>query len=140
MKWILGIALLALTGCVSQNEIALSQNVYKLDVNARGLIAMNEAQRTMQKRAAELTLSKGYTHYVIADARTAEGARYLGNTPMYGTTAVYVYGNTAYGTTNIYGGQPIVQPHSNTSLIVVMFHEANAPSNALDARLGGTGQ
>lgn len=128
-------AILGLSACVSQSEMALANNVYKLDVDARGLIAMSSAKNSLQKRAAELTISKGYTHYLIADANTAEGATYLGTTPTYGQTSVNVYGNTAYGSTTVYGGQPIIQPRSSTSLIVVMFREPEIPPNAIDARL-----
>ncbi|HEY8343320.1 MAG TPA: hypothetical protein VIK75_10080 [Calditerricola sp.] len=129
MRWAIGFALLLLAGCVSQSELALSQNVYRLDLNARGSIGISEAQSSAQRRAAELTLSKGYTHYIIADAKTYEGSSYVGNTPVYGTMNSY-----GYGSVNLYGGQPIVQRRSNTSLIIVMFHEAEAPPNALDAR------
>lgn len=127
-------ASLLIAGCVSQNELALSKNVYKLDVDSRGLIARHEAKTSIQRRAAELTLSRGFTHYIIADASTSEGARYLGRTPVYGNTTINMMGNTGFATTNVYGGQPIIQPRSSTSLIVVMFNEREAPAHALDAR------
>ena len=131
---IASVALFGLTGCVQQSEIALASNVYKLDVDARGLIAMDAAKQSLQMRAAELTLSKGYTHYIIADARSAQGVNYLGRTPVYGHTTVNVFGNTTYGQTSLYGGQPILQPYSSTSLVVVMFTAPNIPPNAIDAR------
>src|SRR5690606_19103866 len=55
-------------------------------------------------------------------------------TPVYGHTTVNVFGNTAYGQTSLYGGQPILQPYSSTSLVVVMFTAPNIPPNAIDAR------
>lgn len=129
----LAVAVIA-SACVSQHELALSKNVYRLDVDARGLIAMAAAEDSLSRRAAELTLSKGFTHYVIADASSERGRNFLGMTPSTSNTTVNVYGNTAYATTRTFGGGPIVQPTSRNSLIVVMFTAANAPANAIDAR------
>lgn len=126
-------AAFCLSACVSQNEMALANNVYKLDIDARGLIAMSEAKQSAQRRAAELTLAKGYTHYIITDAQSYESARVVGRTPIYANTNVNFVGNTAFGRTNVYGGQPIVQPRSSTSLVVVMFKAPHIPGNALDA-------
>lgn len=134
MKQLILLFVLFLTSCISQNEMALSSNVYKMDIDARGLISMSIAKESAELRAATLTVSKGYTHYLIADARTAEGSEYLGRTPVYGNTNVNVYGNTAYATTSVYGGQPIVQPKSHTSIIVVMYRSPNIPPNAIDAK------
>lgn len=128
----LAVAVVA-AACVSQNELALSRNVYRLDVDARGLIAMSAAEESLSRRAAELTLSKGFTHYIIADASSQRGRNFLGMTPTVSNTTVNVYGNTAYGTTRSYGGGPIIQPTSHNSLIVVMFSKADAPADAIDA-------
>ena len=124
---------LALTGCVSQSETALSNNIYKVDVDARGLIGIHEAKKQEQGRAAKLTLAKGYSHYLILGHQSQRGSEYAGTTPVYGQTNINMIGNTAYANTTIYGGQPINVPTSQTSMIVAMFHEADKPANAIDA-------
>lgn len=131
----LAFALIALTGCVniSESEMALSQNVYQIDLNARGRFGVDAAPKRAQQRAAELTISKGYTHYIVQRSGTQGGSVYAGNMPTYSNTNVNVIGNSAYATTNTLGGAPIIMPTSQTSIVVVMFKAPNIPSNALDA-------
>lgn len=126
-------AAVGLSACVSQNEMALSKNVYKIDVEAQGLISMAIARGQTQQRIAESTLAKGYTHYIIQQAGSQNGSIYAGNTPVYGNTTVNVYGNTAYANTTYTGGQPINIPTSQTSVIVAMYKAPNIPSGALNA-------
>lgn len=126
-------AAVGLSACVSQNEMALSKNVYKIDVDARGLIPIAIARGQTQQRIAESTLAKGYTHYIIQQAGSQSGSIYAGNTPVYGNTTVNVYGNTAYANTTYTGGQPINIPTSQTSVIVAMFKAPNVPAGALSA-------
>lgn len=132
---VVGILSLAglLAGCVSQSEMALSKNVYKIDVDARGLIAMGVARGQIQQRVAESTISKGYTHYIIQQAGSQNGSIYAGRTPVYANTSVNVIGNTAYANTTYTGGQPMVMPTSQTSVIVAMFKAPNIPADAIDA-------
>lgn len=134
MRLLLSLVLaLAVSGCVTQNELALSRNVYKLDIDARGSFAMEDAAQSTQRRAAELTLSKGYTHYIIADANSERGSEVVGMTPWMSRTTSDVRGSTTYRNTYHYGG-PIVEERSRTTLIVVMFTPMDAPPDALDAR------
>lgn len=126
-------ACITVSACVSQSEMALSKNVYKIDVGAQGLISMAIAQNQMQQRVAESTLAKGYTHYIIQSAGTQNSSIYAGNTPVYGNTTVNVIGNTAYANTTYSGGQPIIVPTSQTSVIVAMFKAPNVPATAIDA-------
>ena len=132
---LLVIATLALSGCVniSESEMALSQNTYRIDLNARGRFGVNAAPKRAQLRAAELTLAKGYTHYLIQGSGTQGGSVYAGNMPTYSNTNVNIVGNGAFATTNTFGGAPIIMPTSQTSIVVVMFKAPNVPANALDA-------
>lgn len=126
-------ASMCLSGCVSQSEMALSNNVYKIDVDAQGLISMAMAKGQIQQRVAELTLAKGFTHYIIQAAGTQNSTIYAGHTPVYGNTTVNVFGNTAYANTTYTGGQPINIPTSQTSVIVTMFKAPDVPASAIDA-------
>lgn len=127
-------ALLALAGCVSQSEVALSSNVVRLDVDARGLIGVNAAKEGMEKRISMTVRSRGYTHYKILDYGSQRGSEYAGSMPVYANTSVNVYGNTAYGSTTYSGGQAINVPVSQTSIIVAMFKAPNIPADAIEAK------
>lgn len=126
---------LALAGCVniSESEMALSQNVYRIDLNARGRFGVDAAPKRAQVRAAELTIAKGYTHYIIQNSASQGGTVYAGSTPVYATTTVNVIGNSAFANTSTMGGYPMMMPTSTTSIIVAMFKAPNVPPGALDA-------
>lgn len=124
---------MALSACVSQSEMALSKNVYKIDVDARGWISIAVAKNQIQQRVAESTLAKGYTHYIIQSAGTQNSTEFAGNTPVQGRTTVNFIGNTAYANTTYSGGEPTYINVSQTSVIVAMFKAPNVPAGALDA-------
>ncbi|WP_245509677.1 hypothetical protein [Rhizobium ruizarguesonis] len=129
----LALAVAVLAGCVSQSEMALSNNVYKLDIDASGLIGTSIAKGQAQRRVAQLTLDKGFTHYLIQAADTQNSRTYAGNMPVYANTNVDIVGNTAYGNTTYTGGQAIYRRQSQTSIVVAMFRSPNIPGNAIDA-------
>lgn len=83
------IALLALGGCVSSQEIPLSANTYRLEVSGSGRIGAGNVPNQVLKKAAALTVSKGYTHFVLIDADTQTGRTFAGYSsvgPMLATT------------------------------------------------------
>jgi len=114
-------------GCVQTQEMALSQNVYQLQVSGSGLIAASQVPGSTQVKAAELTLAKGYTHFILDNASLQSGSRIVGTTPVYGSVG-------PYGAVNLYGGQPVRAPTSSASVTVRMFTAKDRPANALDAR------
>ena len=137
--WRLVVLAVLLSGCVTQNELALQRNVYQLDIDARGDLGISDAANSMQRRAAELTLSKGYTHYIIADSDSETGTEVIGHTPAMSRTVTRREGSwrsgqsTVYTQTYDYGG-PITEKRQRTSLIVVMYTPYDAPPQAIDAR------
>lgn len=137
--WRLVLLAVLLSGCVTQNELALQRNVYRLDIDARGDFGISDAAKTMQRRAAELTLSKGYSHYIIADSNSETGTEVIGHMPATSRTTTRREGSwqsgesTVYTQTYDYGG-PITEKRQLTSLIVVMYTPQDAPPEAIDAR------
>ena len=126
-------AMLAVAGCVQTQEMPLAANVYRLDSSGSGLIGASRVPTVTLRRAAELTISKGYTHFVLADAGMQSGARQIGNTPIYGSTTANVYGNIGSANTTIHGGQPIYARTARAGVTVVMYAGGDKPGNSLDA-------
>lgn len=104
-------AALMLAGCVSSQEIPLSANAYRLEVSGTGRFGAGAVPQETLKRAARLTLSKGYTHFILDD-------------PAMQTGKVYA------GTVN---GFPAMAQTRSTSVTVTMYR-AGENSRALEAK------
>ncbi|MEY9531133.1 hypothetical protein [Sinorhizobium fredii] len=139
MKRIIMSALLSaalVSSCATTSEMPLAQNMVRLDTNASGLIFTSAAGAITMKKAAEATLRRGYTHFRLEQAQTAQGSRFVGmNTYGSGTAQASVYGNTAYGS---YSGSsfstPMYAPTAQIGVTVVMFHANEAGARgAFDA-------
>ena len=126
-------AMLAVAGCVQTQELPLAANIYRLESSGSGLFGASRVPTVILRRAAELTISKGYTHFLLTDAGMQSGSRQIGNTPVYGSTTASVYGNTGFANTTVYGGQPIYAKTAQAGVTVVMYVSGNMPDNALDA-------
>ena len=126
-------AMLAVAGCVQTQELPLAANVYRLESSGSGLIGASRVPTEILRHAAELTISKGYTHFVLTNAGMQSGARQIGNTPINGSTTANVYGNTGYANTTIYGGQPVYAKTARAGVTVIMYVTGDMPENALDA-------
>lgn len=120
--------------CVTTQEMPLSANVWKIQTDAGGLLFVGQASSQTLKRAAELTLKQGYTHFRIADAAMNSGSEFAGYIPGQTNTTVNVMGSTAYGTTTYAPGVALRRPTAQASATVIMYH-SNDPEakNALDA-------
>ena len=115
---------LALAGCVHTEEMPLAPNVVRLDTRASGLLFQGQAGPQTLRRAAELTLQNGYTHFRLDQASTSQGSQYSGSITSGSATA---YGNNGYAVVNGSAvSTPIYRPTSNVGVTVVMFH-ANEP-------------
>jgi hypothetical protein len=123
-----------LTGCISTSEMPLAKNVWQIHTETGGVLFTGMADKATLKRAAELTLAQGYTHFLIQNPNTQSGEVYAGSTQGFASTNLSMVGNTAYGTTTYTPGVPLMKPVKNVSVTVVMFHE-NEPqaAQALDA-------
>ena len=127
-------ASVGLAGCVTTSEMPLAKNVWQVNTSAGGSLFVGQADKATLKRAAELTVAQGYTHFVIQNPNTQTGSEYIGSLPGTANTTMHMVGNTAYGTTTYSPGMPIIEPRKSVSVTVVMFH-ANEPqaANAIEA-------
>lgn len=119
---------LGLSGCFRSTEMQTSANTYQLHTEASGLLYQGKAGQENLRKAAELTLKSGYTHFKLEGAAIGQGQQYAGNTPG----SVNVYGNTAI----LNPGAPIMVPTSQATATVVMFRQGDPGfPGSLDAAL-----
>ncbi len=89
MKYASAAVLLALAGCTSTQEIPLSANRVQLEVSGTGRLGAGAVPQQTLRRAAEVTLREGYTHFVLESPQTQTGRVFAGVTygqPMLATT------------------------------------------------------
>jgi|SRR5271165_572641 len=134
-----GVAVLlgvCLSGCVSTQELPLAPNVVRLDTHASGALFAGQATGQTMRRAAELTLQNGYTHFRLEDAQLSHGSQFAGVYSS-GTGSAFAtgYGNAAYVTGYSSGfSTPIYRPTIDVGVTVVMFHAGDpGAKNAFDA-------
>ena len=101
----------ALVGCVSSQEIPLAVNAYQLEVSGTGRWAANAVPKETLRRAAQLTLEKGFTHFILAGATMQTGSTYAGQVSVI----------------------PVVAKTRSNSVTVRMYQAGENP-NALEAR------
>ena len=112
-----------LASCASASTIPLAKDTVQITARAAPACGEEGAERVALQRAAVETITRGYDHFIVANAQARDQIRVVG----YGSSTIY--GNT------IYGGQPIYGGTHNQALIVKMFKTGDAGSqNALDAR------
>jgi hypothetical protein len=124
---------LGLAACVHTQEMPLAPNVVRLDTQASGLLFQGQAAPQTMKRAAELTLQNGYSHFRFEQASTQQGSQYAGS---YTSGSATAYGSGGFATVNGSAiSTPIYRPTSSVGVTVVMFH-ANEPGaqGAFDAK------
>jgi hypothetical protein len=73
-QFITALSALALAGCVHTQEMPLAPNIVRIDTQASGLLYQGKAAPTTMVAAANATLSRGYTHFKIADPRLGQGS------------------------------------------------------------------
>jgi hypothetical protein len=66
---------LALTGCIHTQELPLAPNMVRLDTQASGLLFAGQATNQTMRRAAELTLQNGFTHFRFEQASLQQGSQ-----------------------------------------------------------------
>ena len=126
-----------LGACVTTQELPLAPNIVRLDTQASGLLFTSKATSITMRRAAELTLEKGFTHFRFEQAQVSQGSQFAGvystaSGNAYGTA----YGNNAYVTGTSSGfATPIYRPTADVGVTVIMFHrDEPGAAGAFDAK------
>lgn len=138
IKALSGAALIAvaLTGCITTQEMPLAPNIVRIDTRAGGYLFTGQTVPKTMRAAANATLERGYTHFKFADAGVQQGSVVAGtiggsSTNFNGTYGQgYMSGNASgFGSTSV-----IHAPTASAVATVIMFH-ANEPGaqGAFDA-------
>lgn len=132
---------LAACGCIHTQEMPLAPNVVRLDTQASGLLYVDKATSTTMKRAAEVTLEHGYTHFRFEQAQLSQGSELAG---VYTSSQATASGTaTAIGRTASYSGSangssvstPLMRRTSSVGVTVIMFKSTDPQAEgAFDAR------
>jgi hypothetical protein len=115
-------------GCVSTEEMPLAPNMVRLDTHAAGALFVGQATGQTMRRAAELTLQNGYTHFRLEQAQMSQGSQFAGMS-TYNTGSAFAtgYGNNAFVSGSSSGiSTPIYARTADVGVTVIMFH-ANEP-------------
>lgn len=124
--------------CVTTQEMPLAPNVVRLDTEARGALFVGQAPKATMKRAAELTLAKGFTHFRFDQAQMGQGSELAGvvmNTTGNASYTPGAYGGTGYGSYSGFStATPVMAPTSHVGVTVIMFHAGEpGATGAFDA-------
>lgn len=136
VRWLAILAVAALGGCITTQEMPLAPNVVRIDTQSRGLLFTGQTVPTTMRAAAKATLDRGYTHFKFADASLQQGSVVAGAVGTGNTNFNGTYGSGFYsGQSTGFGSTSIVRaPTAGAAVTVIMFH-ANEPGaqGAFDA-------
>jgi len=126
----------ALSACIRTQEMPLAPNVVRLDTQASGLLFAGQATGQTMRRAAELTLQNGYSHFRLDQVGMGQGSEVSGvYSSQTGNASAYAMGNTVYANGTSSGfATPIRRPTASVGVTVIMFHADDAGAQgAFDA-------
>jgi hypothetical protein len=96
------ISCLFLAGCIHTEEMPLAPNMVRLDTQASGVLFASQATSQTMRRAAELTLQNGYSHFRLDQADLSQGSQLAG---VYGQSQGVASGQASgMATGNLYTG------------------------------------
>lgn len=127
----------ATSACVSTQELPLAPNVVRLDTHASGALFTGQAAGATMRRAAEITLQNGYSHFRLEQASLSQGTQLAGFS-NYGTGSAFLtgYGNSVFATGYSNGfSTPIYRRTADVGVTVIMFHASDlGAKGAFDAK------
>ncbi|MBX9759723.1 MAG: hypothetical protein K2Y29_13190 [Beijerinckiaceae bacterium] len=114
-------AILSLAGCIDVKEHQLAANVVRVETNAQGGFFTSSAADLTMRQAAEATLRKGYTHFILSDQSLTRGS------VASSSRITNPDGSTRPSTTQV--------PTANASATVIMFRASDPGAReAYDAK------
>lgn len=137
---LVALAPVMLSACVTTQEMPLAPNVVRLDTEARGSLFVGQAPKATMKRAAELTLAKGFTHFRLDQVQMGQGRELAGvvmNTTGSATYTPGAFGGTGYGSYSGFStARPVMARTAHVGVTVIMFHAGEpGASGAFDAAM-----
>lgn len=135
MKHVICIAAaLLVSGCIRTTEMPLAANVVRIQTEAHGALFTGQTQKQTMRKAAELTLARGYTHFKLTDTSMESGQEFVGMTSSTANTTYDRRGRTVYGNTTYTPGVPMYDETATAGATVVMYRAGEpGAADALDA-------
>ena len=76
-------------GTVGYSDLQLSPNLYRVSFSGSTASTRDDVERYLLRRAAEVTLASGYTHFVLSGRDTERDTYSYGNNSFYGPYSYY---------------------------------------------------
>ena len=123
-------------------DTPLAQDTYQVDVRGNGYTSADKVRKIGLVRAADITLTHGYSKFIILGADSETDHKFGGMLPgTYNATtygSAYGVGNTAYGSATTTGyytpPTPIIITNERARFVIKLIKDdAPEASNALDA-------
>ena len=149
---IVGCLTLAISGCVSTQEMPVAPNVVRIDTQASGRLFVGQAVPQTMRAAAIATLNRGYTHFKLDQVSSGQGEQVAGAIGSVNGSAVttgtangsairtgnMVSANAFGQSTTRYSGfgssSVVYRPTANNGATVIMFHAGDPQAkDAFDA-------
>lgn len=133
---VVGLVALALTGCVSTQEMPLAPNMVRLDTNAGGLLFTAQTVPQAMRAAAQATLRAGYTRFRLADVSSGQASEVVGiDTLSSGTLNGMASGGFLNASTSTFGSDTVIRrPTAHAGATVIMLHDGDpGAAEAFDA-------
>ena len=130
------IGVLAVTGCISTQEMPLAPNMVRIDTQAQGLLFTGQTVPQTMRAAATATLNRGFTHFKFADASMNQGSQAVGIVSSgNGNFSGSCFGAYCSGSSNGFSSASVVHaPTSSAAATVIMFKASDPEAkNAFDA-------
>lgn len=76
-------------GAVGYSDLQLSPNRYRVSFSGSTASTRDDVERNLLRRAAEVTIASGYTHFVLSNRDTERDANFYGNNYLSGPYPYY---------------------------------------------------
>jgi hypothetical protein len=121
-------------GSVGYSDLQLTPNLYRVSFSGSTASTRDDVEKYLLRRAAEVTLQTGHTHFVLRDRDTERDINYYGNNYLGGPGYYYPYGSW-YGNYPGWAGDGWRANTYSSYAEVVMFNSDEAARNpqAIDA-------
>lgn len=103
-------------------DVRLDENVFRVSFQGNGFTSQEAVQEMALLRCAELTLTNGFSFFVVGAVRDAT-QQVTNYTPVQTNTTGTLYGNRYSSTTTTTGGQPMTFNFASNTTTILTFKE-----------------
>lgn len=119
-------------GTVGYSDLQLSPNLYRISFSGSTASTRDDVERYLLRRAAEVTLASGYTHFVLSGRDTERDTYFYGNDYLYGPYSYY-YPYRSWYWDYPYGGWQTVTYSAYSDVRMLTAEEARRFPEAIEA-------